>query len=157
MFEGAKCSRCAKICIKKFSKKLHMLHRHNEVCPDISNEIENIVKLSSSKNLIRKLRKAKPSKVKEDIDKAIGEIGDILEDLKDVGGAESNEAEVEKVQEQLLQMQEMSDDEEEGMSEEESELKKDGKGSTDPYVRRSLRVYSMFNPSVGNLVGQQLL
>ena len=159
MFEGAKCSQCGKICSNKFSKKIHMLHHHTEVGPDISHEIEKIMKLNSSKSLMKKLQKGKKSKsseVKEDIEKAIGEIGDILEDLEDVAGAEINEAEVEMVKEQLLKMQDISDEEDE-MSEEEAEPKKDGRGSTtDPYVRRSLRVYSIFNPSVGNLVSQEL-
>ena len=50
-------------------------------------------------------------------------------------------------------------DEEEGMCEEETEKKKnDGNiGRTaDPYVRRSLRVYSIFNPSVGDLVAEEM-
>ena len=151
MFEGAKCSQCGKTCSNKFSKKMHMLHHHTEVGPDISHEIEKIMKLNSSKGLIRKLQKGKTSKsseVKEDIEKAISEIGDILEDLEDV-------AEAEMIQEQLLKMQEISD-EEDKMSEEEAEPKSDGKTTTDPYVRRSLRVYSIFNPSVGDIVAQEL-
>ena len=78
----------------------------------------------------------------------LAEPGDILEDLEDV-------AEVEKVQEHLLKMQDISDEEDE-MSEEEAEPKNAGNASLDPYVRRSLRVYSIFNPSVGDLVSEEL-
>ena len=169
MFEGEKCALCEKICSNKFSKKMHILHHHTEVGPEISHEIEKIMKLASSKGLIRKLVKVnrntyKSREVKEGIEKAIDEIGDILVDLKDVAGAENNDqgdsiAEVDMVQEQLLKMQDISDEEEEDMSEEETEEKKnDGNiGRTaDPYVRRSLRVYSIFNPSVGDLVAEEM-
>ena len=87
-------------------------------------------------------------------------ISSMLKPVEDVAGAESNDqegsiTEVDMVQEQLLKMQDLSDDEE-SMSEEGGGPKTGGKGRTDPYVRRSLRVYSIFNPSVGDLVAQEM-
>ena len=78
---------------------------------------------------------------------------------------ENSNVEVQTVLEQLMQMQDLSDDDDEddialernsNVAKEKVVKKKAIEESINPYVRRSLRVYSIQNPSLGNIVDQDI-
>ena len=128
---------------------------------------------NSAKGLIGKLQrgeKSKNKKEKEDIERYIGDIDDILANQENIASAdtfeeENSNTEVQTVLEQLMQMQDISDDDDEGdialerngnIAKEKMAKKKAIEESINPYVRRSLRVYSIRNPSLGNFVDQDI-
>ena len=167
MFLGDKCALCGKICDTKLLKKKHMYDHHNEVGTGREGP------KNSAKGLIGKLQrgaKSKNKKDKEDIEKYIGDIEDTLTDQENTASAdtfeeENSNTEVQTVLEQLMQMQDLSDDDDEddialerngNIAKEKVAKKNANEQSFNPYVRRSLRVYSIHNPSLGNIVDQDI-
>ena len=167
IFLGDKCSLCGKICDTKLLKNRHMYNHHNEVGTGREGS------KNSAKGLIGKLQRGEKSKNKKEkvnIEKYIGEIEDILADQENIASAdtfeeENSNVEVQTVLEQLMQMQDLSDDDDEddialerngNVAKEKVAKKKAIEESINPYVRRSLRVYSIQNPSLGNIVDQDI-